>query len=110
VAHLIDVSDDRIWRVLHRHVGEARAREDFADVRRIGADETASRRGQRYVALFHDLDRRRLLFATPGRDRVTFARFADDLAQHGATAPSSATQPPATPDSSVMAARPQDRD
>jgi transposase len=86
VARLIGVSDDRIWRVLHRHVAAARAREEFADVRRVGVDETASRRGQRYVTLFHDLDRRRLLFATPGRDRATFARFADDLAQHGATA------------------------
>ena len=86
VARLIGVSDDRIWRVLHRHVGEARAKEDFAQVRRVGVDETASRRGQRYVTLFHDLDRRRLLLATPGRDKATFARFADDLAQHGAKA------------------------
>lgn len=79
VARLVGVSDDRIWRVLRRHVHAARAKEDFAEIRCVGVDEAASRKGQRYVTLFHDLDRRRLLFATPGRDKTTFTRFADDL-------------------------------
>ena len=80
------VSDDRIWRVLRRHVDTARAKENFAEVRRVGVDETASRKGQRYLTLFHDLDRRRLLFATPGRDRTTFTQFADGLTAHGGKA------------------------
>ena len=83
VARLIGVSDDRIWRVLRHHVDQARAQEDFGDVRRLGVDETSTRRGQRYVTLFHDADARRLLFATPGRDAKTFAAFADDLRAHG---------------------------
>ncbi len=86
VARLVGVSDDRIWRVLRRHVDTARAKENFAEVRRVGVDETASRKGQRYLTLFHDLDRRRLLFATPGRDRTTFTQFADDLTAHGGKA------------------------
>jgi hypothetical protein len=56
VAELIGVSDSRVWRVLHRHVGEAMAREDFANVRRVGIDKTPA--------------------AEPG-PRATFARFAD---------------------------------
>ena len=84
VAKLLGVSDDRIWRVVRRQVDAARAREDFSDVRRVGVDETASRRGRRYVTLFHDLDERRLLFVTPGRDRRVFRDFVADLQAHGA--------------------------
>lgn len=84
VARLVGVSDDRIWRVLKHHVAQARAKEDHATVRRVGVDETSTRRGQRYLTLFHDADARRLLFATPGRDATTFAAFAADLRAHGA--------------------------
>jgi transposase len=84
VARLVGVSDDRIWRVLKHHVAQARAKEVHAAVRRVGVDETSTRRGQRYLTLFHDADARRLLFATPGRDAKTFAAFAADLRAHGA--------------------------
>ncbi|MFT4196531.1 MAG: ISL3 family transposase [Pseudoxanthomonas sp.] len=86
VARLVGVSDDRIWRVLRHHVTQARALEDFSQVRRLGVDETSTRRGQRYVTLFHDADARRLLFATPGRDAATFAAFTADLYTHGGQA------------------------
>ncbi len=83
VARLVGVSDDRIWRVLKHHVEQARAKEDHAAVRRLGVDETSTRRGHHYLTLFHDADARRLLFATPGRDAKTFAAFAADLRAHG---------------------------
>lgn len=83
VARLVGVSDDRIWRVLKHHVAQARAKEDHATVTRIGVDETSTRRGQRYLTLFHDADARRLLFATPGRNAQTFTAFAADLREHG---------------------------
>lgn len=86
VARLVGVSDDRLWRVLRHHVEQARSKESHAEVRRVGVDETSSRRGQRYVSLFHDADQRRLLFATPGRGASTFAEFAEDLQVHGGDA------------------------
>lgn len=86
VARLVGVSDDRIWRVLRHHVDRARAREDYSAVRRVGVDETSSRRGQRYITLFHDADAGRLLFATPGRDAATFESFVADLKMHGGDA------------------------
>lgn len=88
VARLIGVSDDRIWRVLDHHVQKARAMEDHSSVRRVGVDETSTRRGHRYLTFFHDADERRLLFATPGRDAATFAAFAHDLRAHGGDAAS----------------------
>ncbi len=86
VAKLLGVSDDRVWRVLDHHVAAARAREDYAQVRRISADERSARKGQRFLTLFCDLDARRLLFATRGRDASTFEAFAADLAAHGGEA------------------------
>lgn len=86
VARLVGVSDDRIWRLLRHHVHQARAQEDYSTVKRVGVDETSSRRGQRYVTLFHDADQARLLFATPGRNAATFKAFAADLKAHGGDA------------------------
>ena len=37
-----------------------------AGVRTVGIDETSLRRGQHYITVVHDLDRKRLLFATEG--------------------------------------------
>jgi transposase len=64
-------------------VGAARAQEDHSQVRAVGLDETAARRGQHYISLFHDLKGKRLLFACEGRDQSTVAAFAADLQAHG---------------------------
>ncbi|WP_164081041.1 ISL3 family transposase [Stenotrophomonas maltophilia] len=86
VARLVGGSDDRVWRLLRHHIDQARAREDYSTVKRVGVDETSSRRGQRYITLFHDADAARLLFATPGRNAATFSEFIADLQAHGGDA------------------------
>jgi len=86
VARLLGVSDDRVWRVLDFHVEAARAREDYSAVRRISADERSAHKGHRYLTMFCDMDARRLLFATQGKDAATFEAFAEDLAAHGGDA------------------------
>jgi transposase len=83
VAGRLGVSDDALWRILDHYVHGARAQEDFSAVTRIGVDETASRRTQRYITLFHDFGQGRLLFACDGRNRHTVARFTEDLRAHG---------------------------
>ena len=82
VATLLKVSDDRLWSILHHYVDEARAKEDHSEVTRLGVDETASRRGQNYISLFHDLDGKRLLFACEGRSQKAVEAFTEDLAIH----------------------------
>ena len=75
--------DTRIWRVIEHHVHTARAGLDFSSVTKVGCDETSARRGQDYVSLFMDLDARRVMFATPGKDAETLKAFAVDLAARG---------------------------
>jgi len=83
VAQLLGVGDDPLWRILHHYVDMARSAEDFSDVRAVGIDETAARRGHDYISLFHDMERRRVLFACPGRDQATVGHFVADLREHG---------------------------
>ncbi len=83
VARHLGVGDERLWGVLEHYVEAARAQEDHSPVRAVGLDETAARRGQHYISLFHDLTGKRLLFACEGRDQSTVAAFAADLQAHG---------------------------
>lgn len=81
-AALLGEHDTRIWRILDHYVQTARDQADYSDVTRIGADETSARRGQDYISLFYDLDRKRLLFGTEGKDHKTVKKFSGDLKAH----------------------------
>ena len=83
LAQMARENDTRVWRVIEHHVNVARAALDFSGVTKVGCDETSARRGQDYVSLFMDLEARRVMFATPGRDAETVKAFAEDLAAHG---------------------------
>ena len=79
----IGESDTRLWRIIHHYVDEARARESSADLSSFGVDETASKRGHNYVSVFVDMARRKVLYATAGKDASTLERFKADLEEHG---------------------------
>ena len=82
-AQMLRVRDKQLWRRIEHYVAQARAKQDMSAVRLVGIDETSLKRGQEYVTVVHDLDAKRLLFATPGRDHETVEQFAVDLAAHG---------------------------
>ena len=82
-AGLLRCADKQLWRQIEFYVGQARALESFAGVQVVGIDETSLRRGQNYITVVHDLDAKRLLFATEGRDHQTVLEFAADLKAHG---------------------------
>ena len=83
VARFVHEHDTLVWRIVTHYVDAARAKADHSGVTQVGVDETAARRGQKYVSLFVDLEQRRVLFATPGKDAATVAAFAKDLQAHG---------------------------
>ena len=82
-AQMLRVRDKQLWRRIEHYVSQARAKQDMSGVRIVGIDETSVRKGHAYVAVFHDLDAKRLLFATPGKDHQTVGAFAEDLQAHG---------------------------
>jgi transposase len=82
-AALLRCTDKQLWLRIEFYVDQARALEDFSGVQITGIDETSMRRGQDYITVVHDLDAKRLQFATEGRDHQTVVDFAADLEAHG---------------------------
>jgi transposase len=82
VANLIGEQDTRIWRIIHHYVEDAREKLDFSQVTNVGMDETASKRGHHYVSIFCDMDEKRIMFATKGKDKSTVADFKKDFELH----------------------------
>ena len=82
-AAMLRCADKQLWRRIEHYVDEARALDDMSTVKIVGIDDTSMHRGQSYITVVHDLDAKRLLFATPGRDHQTVVDFAADLKAHG---------------------------
>lgn len=82
-AQMLRVRDKQLWGRIEHYVTQARAQQDMREVTVVGMDETSLRKGHDYVAVFHDLQTKRLLFATPGKDHTTVQAFAADLRAHG---------------------------
>ena len=82
-AKQLRVQGHRLWRRIGHYVHAARTQDDMGQVRHIGIDETSVKKGQNYITVVHDLQAKRLLFATPGRDHQTVLDFAQDLQAHG---------------------------
>ena len=74
--------DKRLWAMLHGHVEAARAEVSMEEVRTIGVDEMSRAKGHRYVTVFADMERHKVLFATPGKDASTWKAWAVDLEDH----------------------------
>jgi transposase len=83
VAELVGEHDQRIWNIFHRHVRAARRRTDYSGITKVGVDETSSKRGQEYVTLGVDLDKRRVFEAVEGKDAATIAALAVFLEDNG---------------------------
>ena len=83
MVRLLSVTDTRLWRIISSYVALARATEDYSETTRIGVDETSVKKGHQYVSFFFDMDKRKLLFGTEGKDAETINRFIDDLKVHG---------------------------
>ena len=82
-ARMLRVRDKQLWRRIEHYVSQARLKQDMSKVSIVGVDETSLRKGQHYITVVHDLDEKRLLFATPGKDHKTLQAFALDLEAHG---------------------------
>ena len=80
VAALLRISWRSVADIVTRVVGsQERGRDLFANLQRIGIDEISYRKGQRYLTVVFDHDTGHLVWAEPGRDRATLAKFFDAL-------------------------------
>jgi transposase len=80
--------DTRIWRIVKHYVGKAVSEMDLSNVKAVGLDETASKRGHNYVTVFIDMEisHKPVLFVTPGKGKATLMRFKQHLEKQGGKA------------------------
>jgi len=80
VTELMRIAWRTVGAIITRVVADAMAGVDpLGGLRRIGIDEISYKKGHRYVTVVVDHDRRRLVWAAPGRDTHTLRRFFDQL-------------------------------
>ena len=82
VAKITKTSDDKLWSMLERYIDTTREEENFEAIDAIGLDETSRAKGHEYITLFVDLQQRRTIFITEGKDNTTVQRFAEDFEAH----------------------------
>ena len=83
LSRIIKVSDHKIWAILDKYVDKARELEHYANVEKIGIDETSIAKGYSYITLVVDLGTRRTIFVTEGKDANTVVKFKEDFTNHG---------------------------
>jgi transposase len=86
ISQMVGTYDAKIWNILHIYTEQYRQNSNFTEVKNIGIDETAARRGHDYVTLFVDLDEKKTLFVTEGKSNETIVEFAKDLGEHNGNA------------------------
>ena len=82
VSKITKTSDDKLWSMLEKYIAQTREHEDFKEIVSIGLDETSRAKGHEYITLFVDLQERRTIFITEGKDNTTVKRFAEDFEVH----------------------------
>ena len=96
LARMVGEHDTRLWRVVKRHVAEARTHVDMSEVKSVVVDETSRAKRHSYVSLFLEpkqlnengevVQDARVLYVTDGRASGTFHAFVSDLQTHGGKA------------------------
>jgi transposase len=67
-ASILDVYAKRLWTIFNYWVSLAIDKDDVSDIEKVGIDETSSQKGRRYVTIAADLNERRVIFVTKGKD------------------------------------------
>lgn len=91
VGEIVREDDTKLWRVIFAHVAKAYGALDLSELVHLGVDEASCRKGHDYLSVFVDLVKRRVVFATEGKDARTFELFVAELVQHNGH-PKSITQ------------------
>lgn len=67
VAKLLGVYPQRIWNIFDYWIRKAHQEDKVEELRKLGFDETSSKKGHVYVTVSVDLEKHRVIFATEGK-------------------------------------------
>ena len=74
ISKLLNESNGRLWRIIHRYANEYVENIDCCNVTKIGLDET-SRKGHDYITVFIDLDTSKVLYIADGKKSSNIDEF-----------------------------------
>jgi len=83
VAKVMQAKPNTLWRLLSHYVVKAVEDADYSDVRDVGTDECAERKGHNYITTVCDLDHSRVVFVAEGRRKDTVRKFGTFLDRRG---------------------------
>jgi len=83
VADTIRITSPRIWRVFNYWVKRAINKDKVDNVRKIGIDETSSRKGHNYVTVGIDIEARRVIYVGEGKDAASVGEMKQALVEKG---------------------------
>jgi len=78
-AKVIKIHDTRLWRIFDYWVKRASMLDEQKDIKHLGIDETSIRKGHNYVTIAVDMDKRRVVYATAGKDKQTIESLKNHL-------------------------------
>jgi transposase len=81
VAELLGLSWDEIHGIMQRAVRRGLQRREAEAIARLGVDEKAFRKGQKYLTIVNDLTRRRVLYVAEDRKQESLDGFWGTLTQ-----------------------------
>lgn len=82
-GRILKISNHRLWRVIDLYVDQALSQADHSNVDGVGIDETSIKRGHNYITLFVDMNKKKTLFITEGKDHKTVREFCKALENQG---------------------------
>lgn len=77
VARKVGEHDTRLWRVFKFFVNKAMENIDVSNLKRVAMDETSFSKGHKYVTLFIDINTKRIIFVTTGKNSEVLQEFCE---------------------------------
>lgn len=78
-AKVLNIYDTRLWRIFKYWVYKSFNSESCKEVTSIGIDETSITKGHNYVTVAVDMDKRKVIYATKGKDSGTIDKLKNHL-------------------------------
>ncbi len=82
VSKIVKESNYKIWKILEKYIDATLILNDYSEVTAIGLDETSAKKGHNYISIFVDLNSKKTIFITEGKDSKTVEKFKEDFEAH----------------------------
>lgn len=83
VGKRLGIGAQRVFRIVRRHVSQALATQDIAEVKELSVDETSSRKGHNYITILADRKAKKVVGVAIGKDKEAFAHAIVDMEVRG---------------------------